>query len=94
MIIFVIATLSLLNITHLEAESLWDESLWIAIKRSLDSSKTLCLTVYIGAQGVRFTQEGVDGVRRVLPGEYTVRFGVKETFELGMRFTEVKVLAQ
>jgi hypothetical protein len=52
------------------------------------------VTVYIGAQGVRFTQAGVDGVRRVLPGEYTVRFGVKETFELGMGYTEVKVLAQ
>ena len=48
------------------------------------------VTVYIGAQGVRFTQAGIDGVRRVLPGEYTVRFGVKETFEFGMGYTEVK----
>jgi hypothetical protein len=48
------------------------------------------VTVYIGAQGVRFTQAGVDGVRRVLPGEYTVRFGVKETFEFGMGYTEAK----
>jgi beta-D-xylosidase 4 len=51
------------------------------------------VTVYLGAQGVRFTQAGIDGVRRVLPGEYTVKFGVKETFTQGMGYTEVKIMA-
>jgi hypothetical protein len=51
------------------------------------------VTVYLGAQGVRFTQPDVDGVRRVLPGEYTARFGVKETAEGGMGFAEVKFRA-
>jgi hypothetical protein len=47
------------------------------------------VTVYLGAQGVRFTQAGVDGVRRVLRGEYKVRFGVRETAELGSGFAEL-----
>jgi len=51
------------------------------------------VTVYLGAQGVRFTQAGKDGVRRVLRGEYRVRFGVKETASLGMGFAEVSVVA-
>jgi hypothetical protein len=42
---------------------------------------------------VRFTQAGKDGVRRVLRGEYRVRFGVKETASLGMGFAEVSVVA-
>ncbi len=46
------------------------------------------VTVYLGAQGVRFTQAGLDGVRRMLPGEYKVRFGVQETAEHGMGFAE------
>jgi hypothetical protein len=51
------------------------------------------VTVYLGAQGVRFTQAGVDGVRRVLPGEYTVRFGVQETAAHGMGFAEASFVA-
>ena len=51
------------------------------------------VTVYLGAQGVRFTPAGVDGVRRALAGEYTVRFGVAETVAGGGGFAEVKVLA-
>ena len=47
------------------------------------------VTVYLGAQGVRFTQaRAADGVRVALPGEYKVRFGVKETAALGMGFAE------
>ena len=46
------------------------------------------VTVYLGAQGVRFTQAGVDGVRRALAGEYSVRFGVAETAAGGMGFAE------
>ena len=49
------------------------------------------VTVYLGAQGVRFTQAGEDGVRRFLPGDYTVRFGVRETLEHGMGFAEFKL---
>jgi hypothetical protein len=52
------------------------------------------VTVYLGAQGVRFTQAGEDGVRRALRGDYTVRFGVKESAALGMGFAEVRVVAQ
>ena len=48
------------------------------------------VTVYLGAQGVAFTQAGTDGVRRALAGEYTVRFGVKETAAGGMGFAERK----
>jgi len=46
------------------------------------------VTVYLGAQGVRFTQAGADGVRRALAGEYKVRFGVRETAAGGMGFAE------
>ena len=46
------------------------------------------VTVYLGAQGVSFTQAGADGVRRFLPGDYKVRIGVKETAEHGMGFSE------
>ena len=46
------------------------------------------VTVYLGAQGVRFTQAGADGVRRALGGVYTVRFGVRETAAHGMGFAE------
>ena len=46
------------------------------------------VTVYLGAQGVSFTQAGLDGVRRFLPGEYTVRFGVAATAAHGMGFSE------
>ena len=51
------------------------------------------VTVYLGAQGVRFTQAGKDGVRRVLPGEYTVTFGVKETAAGGMGFSQHTIVA-
>ena len=51
------------------------------------------VTVYLGAQGVRFTQAGEDGVRRVLRGEYTVTFGVQETAAHGMGFAQLKINA-
>ncbi len=46
------------------------------------------VTVYLGAQGVSFTQAGVDGVRRFAKGTYRVVFGVKESEALGMGFAE------
>ena len=47
------------------------------------------VTVYLGAQGVRFTQPDAEtGVRRALGGEYKVRFGVRETAAGGMGFAE------
>jgi hypothetical protein len=52
------------------------------------------VTVYLGAQGCFFTQAGVDGVRRALPGEYGVRFGVQATAAHGMGFAEVAVRAE
>ena len=52
------------------------------------------VTVYLGAQGVRFTQADSEGVRRVLRGVYKVRFGVKETAEQGMGFAEFDLVAQ
>ena len=52
------------------------------------------VTVYLGAQGVRFTQAGVDGVRRALGGEYKVRFGVRETAAGGMGFAETSLNVQ
>ena len=51
------------------------------------------VTVYLGAQGVRFTQAGADGVRRALAGEYTARFGVKESAALGMGYAELAIRA-
>ena len=51
------------------------------------------VTVYLGAQGVRFTQADSEGVRRVLRGEYKVRFGVKETVAGGMGFAELALHA-
>ena len=52
------------------------------------------VTVYLGAQGVRFTQAGVDGVRRALRGEYRVRFGVAATAAGGMGFAERAFVAE
>ena len=52
------------------------------------------VTVYLGAQGVRFTQAGEDGVRRTLRGEYKVRFGVRETVAGGGGFAETTIVAQ
>ena len=40
-------------------------------------------------QGVRFTQADAGGVRRFLPGNYVVRFGVREAAAHGMGFAEV-----
>ena len=51
------------------------------------------VTVYLGAQGVRFTQPDKEGVRHVLRGQYTVRFGLRESAALGMGFSEHTVLA-
>jgi len=51
------------------------------------------VTVYLGAQGVGFTQADKKGVRRVLRGEYKVTFGLKETASLGMGFAELKIFA-
>ena len=52
------------------------------------------VTVYLGAQGVRFCQPDAAGVRHALKGEYTVTFGLKESAALGMGFAEFKLLAQ
>ena len=52
------------------------------------------VTVYLGAQGVRFTQAGKDGVRRVLRGEYKVRLGVREAALHGMGFAELALRAE
>jgi len=50
--------------------------------------------VYIGAQLEHFTQVGEDGQRRVWPGEYTIHFGVKDTLEHGMGYTEIQLFAE
>jgi hypothetical protein len=49
------------------------------------------VTVYLGAQGVFFTQVGKDGVRRAVGGDYNVRFGVEDTAIHGMGFAETKI---
>ena len=46
------------------------------------------VTVYLGAQGVRFTQADGGGVRRFLAGTYTLRIGVREAAAHGMGFAE------
>ena len=48
------------------------------------------VTVYLGAQGVRFTQADREGVRRFLAGEYVARFGVREAARHGMGFVELR----
>ena len=40
-----------------------------------------------------FAAVGVDGTRAALAGEYTVRFGVRETVRGGMGFAEQALLA-
>ena len=50
------------------------------------------VTVYLGAQGVRFTQPDAAGVRHARAGEYKVRFGVASTAAHGMGFAEVKLV--
>ena len=52
------------------------------------------VTVYLAANGVSFTHVLADGTRVAWPGEYTVRFGVRETAAHGQGFAEVMVLAQ
>jgi pre-mRNA-splicing factor SYF2/beta-D-xylosidase 4 len=52
------------------------------------------VTVYLGAQGVRFCQPDTAGVRHALKGQYKVTFGLKESAALGMGFAEFTVLAQ
>jgi hypothetical protein len=52
------------------------------------------VTVYLGAQGVRFTQAGEDGVRRALAGEYRVRFGVEATAAGGGGFAETRFVLE
>ena len=52
------------------------------------------VTVYLGCQGVRFTQPDTEGVRRVLRGQYTVQVGVRETAAHGMGFAEFTVSAE
>ena len=49
------------------------------------------VTVYLGAQGSSFCQTDAAGIRRFHEGEYTVRFGVRETAQLGMGFAEAKI---
>ena len=46
------------------------------------------VTVYLGAQGSSFCQTDAAGVRRFLEGDYTLRFGVRETAAHGMGFAE------
>ena len=50
------------------------------------------VTVYLGAQGVRFTQADKNGVRHVLRGEYRVTFGVEETASSGMGFAGLSLI--
>ena len=52
------------------------------------------VTVYLGAQGVSFTQAQVDGSRVAWPGLYTVRFGVQAAAAHGMGFAETLLVAQ
>jgi hypothetical protein len=51
------------------------------------------VTVYLGAQGYRFCQADREGVRHALRGQYTVRFGIRESAALGMGFAEQALLA-
>ena len=51
------------------------------------------VTVDLGAPARFFTQVDAEGVRAVLPGEYTVRIGVRETAAHGMGFAEFRVTA-
>ena len=50
------------------------------------------VTVYLGAQGVRFTQADREGKRHALGGLYKVRFGVQETAGQGMGFAELPLM--
>ena len=49
--------------------------------------------VQLGASPLAFTQVGADGARRVWPGEYTVRMGVRETARFGQGYAEVGLTA-
>ena len=50
------------------------------------------VTVYLGAQGVRFCQADKAGVRHFAPGKYTVRIGVREAQAGGMGFAEFDLI--
>lgn len=52
------------------------------------------VTVWLLPELKDFTQVKPDGSRYVLPGRYTVRFGVPETAQFGQGFTEHSFLAQ
>ncbi len=52
------------------------------------------VTVYLGAQGVRFTQADKEGLRQFAPGTYTVRFGVQGTVAFGQGFSETQIVVQ
>ena len=47
--------------------------------------------VRLAATGIAFTQAGADGLRRVLPGAYGVRIGVRETLAGGGGFVQLRV---
>lgn len=49
------------------------------------------VTVYLAVQARFFTQVQADGLRAAWPGDYTIRFGVRETAQHGMGLAEVRV---
>ena len=51
------------------------------------------VTVYIYPAATDFTLVDTVGVRGVVPGDYTVRFGVRETEAHGMGFAEHTITA-
>ena len=52
------------------------------------------VTVYLPAPGLSFTQTDQNGLRRFVPGTYTVRFGVQETAAFGQGFAETQIVVQ
>ena len=55
----------------------------------LQAGKTV--SVYIYPALTDFTHVELDGTRKVLPGEYTFKFGVAEAASLGQGYAEHKV---
>jgi hypothetical protein len=51
------------------------------------------VTVHLYPELTQFTQVRLDGSRVAVDGEYSVRFGLKETAELGMGFAEHRFTA-
>ena len=49
------------------------------------------VTVRLYPELTQFTRVNADGSRVVAPGQYSVRFGLKETAEMGMGFAEHSV---